>query len=353
MLVNRKEWKMQSDTYIEWASRKNGIVIWKIVWTYLIMIFHLLGVFGIYNGLYIGVEFFFIVSGYLLAKTVYEKKYSSAYDYTVHRIKKLFPHYIFSFVIGFLVYIISNKVNIFQCLSSLEYIPEMFMVQMIGLNAQNMVNVPTWYISVLLICGFFLFTLLSEYYSFTTKILIPCIIMVVYSYFWREVGCIQWQTLGGVVIGVYGNLPLFRGAADMCVGIVIFWMHKRYVFLGKMGRNIFIEYVTTLCAIFLAIEKGNTRLDFLILCLLVISVYFAFLDTQKFLNSKLVCFFERLTYPLYLNHNMFRFLFPKFFDNCTIGVMLFYLLIVTGYSIITLFLLDIIKNKLKNLIVSR
>lgn len=338
---------MQSETYMEWASRKNGIIIWKIVWTYLIMIFHLLGVFGIYNGLYIGVEFFFIVSGYLLAKMVYEKKFSNAWDYTFYRIKKIFPHYIFSFAIGFLAFNISNKVNIFEMFKLfIEYIPEMLGIQMIGLNAQSMVNVPTWYISVLLICGFFFFTLLNEYYSFTIKILIPCIIMVVYSYFWREVGCLQWHTIGDVVIGIYGNIPLFRGAADMCVGIVIFWFHKRYMFTGKMIKNVFVEYAAMLCAIFLAIYKGNTRLDFLILCLLIISVQFAFIDTHNFINSKIVCFLEKLTYPLYLNHNMFRFLFPKFFNNCTISVVLFYLLVVTGYSIFTLYFVDIIKNKL-------
>ena len=83
---------------------ENSIYIWRIVFTVLIMVMHFNNVYSkiyenphITGGWYIAVEFFFIVSGYLLmVRAEANGKEESALRYTARRFMKLYPEYLFA-----------------------------------------------------------------------------------------------------------------------------------------------------------------------------------------------------------------------------------------------------------------
>ena len=75
------------------SDRKDNMIsFWRIVFTYGVVLFHLFNQYEHWTGWDIGVEFFFVVSGWLLAADL--KKYNrTPYGYTLHRIKRLYPEY--------------------------------------------------------------------------------------------------------------------------------------------------------------------------------------------------------------------------------------------------------------------
>ena len=71
---------------------------WRIVFTYVIAYYHLNNAYGNYKSGYIAVEFFFMLSGYLLVNKLtflYENgklENMTAWKYTWQRYQKYFPH---------------------------------------------------------------------------------------------------------------------------------------------------------------------------------------------------------------------------------------------------------------------
>ncbi len=172
------------------------IPYFRIVFTYIIMSSHLFNSYGIKSGWYIGVEFFFLVSGYFLATEIEKGKFESPYSYTKYRITKFLPHYVFSFTIALIFrFFISGVATIKS--SIVGYFFELLFLDMAGLNLEDMLNIPTWYLSVLIIAGFFLFALLLKDKIFYLNLFAPACILMIFSYLWRNQGMLQVPALGG------------------------------------------------------------------------------------------------------------------------------------------------------------
>lgn len=172
------------------------IPYFRIVFTYIIMSFHLFNSYGIKSGWYIGVEFFFLVSGYFLAAEIEKGRFESPYSYTEYKIKKFLPHYIFSFTIALIFKFFVSGIGTIN--SIVGYLFELLFLDMAGLNLEDMLNVPTWYLSVLIIAGFFLFALLLKNKIFYLNLFAPACILMIFSYLWRYQGMLQVPALGGV-----------------------------------------------------------------------------------------------------------------------------------------------------------
>lgn len=138
-------------------KEKNAIYFWKIIFTYAICILHFNNIIEIrpLMGWYIAVEFFFMVSGYLLFSSVEQGRHQSAFGYTMKRIKKIYPYYLGAFVCTFWGYCCFNNLHGKEIVSKLlDSIWEIFLLQGCGLGrGWDYINCTLWYISVLLIVG--------------------------------------------------------------------------------------------------------------------------------------------------------------------------------------------------------
>lgn len=313
---------------------------WRIIFTYIIMCFHILNSYGIKTGWYMGVEFFFIVSGYMLATETEKKRFDTPFMYTKHRILKFFPYYLFAFCIGMIVEVILNGLPNSE--NIVGYICELFFLDMAGLKLTNMINVPTWYLSVLIIGGFFVYFLLLNYKKIFLEFLAPLCILVTFSYLYRENGMLQVSALGGSE-GIFS--PIFaRGISEICVGILIYFeLKNKVIHSGNWFDSNVACLIRRLCFIIViggSLFRGYSKMDFIYFCFLTVGVIFLFGNSKGVCVRQWMCNTEKLIFSMYVNHNVFRELAPAIIRDCSVVVVVGYLILVTVYSKVTYTMID-------------
>ena len=132
--------------------KHNSISFWRIVFTLLVVLIHC----GYTLGGYIAVEFFFLVSGFLLAKSIFEKK-QTIWEFITHRLKRLYPMYLFALIVymllmsavGFLNDGYSARLFLVNFLENVaQQWKSFFMLQVFGLDTIT-VNFAAWYVAAL------------------------------------------------------------------------------------------------------------------------------------------------------------------------------------------------------------
>lgn len=327
-------------------SRKNTIDFWRIIFTYMILIFHFETSFpymkkmGLEPGWYIAVEFFFIVSGYLLyQKACGREGQMSPWRYTLHRYRQIYPRYLAAFFLTFAVILWIEQPGFDKgALKLLDSYWEILGLQGIGLDrGWDYINPVTWYISILFIAGFLLWFFLTRYREVFLTLIAPVTVMVCYSYLYREIG-----SLNAVmeVEGVFINAALMRGLADMCLGIFAARLNEkiRTKYSGKITAAWLqlLAGVGFVVVMILAAYQGHSTVDFLLALLLSLSVSLAFLPVEnRFFTGSVVRKWSKITLNMYLLHEIFRtWLFPEWFSGkYSLGekmlLMLLYLICVT------------------------
>ena len=98
---------------------------------------------GLTPGWYIAVEFFFIVSGYLLYKKVQGSGGSiSPWRYTLHRYKQIYPKYLISVLITFIAIVIARKLSPVESVDLLlDSYWELLGLQGIGLAGDGIISI--------------------------------------------------------------------------------------------------------------------------------------------------------------------------------------------------------------------
>ena len=98
-------------------SKRNGLIeLWRFIACLSIAVFHYEWIYvkspNLFIHLYIFVEFYFILSGFFLAANLYDKTDNSI-KYVFKQFKKLYPLYLVSFIIVFIIKNISvNDVSV-------------------------------------------------------------------------------------------------------------------------------------------------------------------------------------------------------------------------------------------------
>lgn len=330
-------------------TKNNAIVIWRIIFTYMIMIFHFDNKYGISQhfdmvfGWYIGVEFFFIVSGYLLYTGMdkLSKKYHSGWDYLLHRYRKIYPYYLGAFLFSLICNAVTSLTSLKDILKVfLEHYFEMFALHGIGLgNGWSNLNNTSWFISIMFIGGFIIFHCLIKWRDNFCNFIVPLMIMIFYSYIYRNL-----HSIGAVVEvnGFYENMPLMRGLAGMGLGIIAARMNE-YI-LKNCQKTKWIRLAGILGFSFVILGSlvyGNSKKDYLYAIVLTISVAIGFLPSKsQFLQSRLLQKWSGLTMSMYFVHDAFRtFIFPSVFGftdklSMKVSYLILYLISVTISALI-------------------
>ena len=212
---------------------------------------------------YVAVEYFFIVSGYFMIQTFEHYKTMDTWSYLKKRLKRLYPHYIFSF---FVMYLAVNRLEAFKFSNIVRGIPEIFLLQSVGFFKGGF-NQPLWYLSVLVTASAVLFFLLKKLpikiYNFMA---ILCIV-IVYSYL---LYCGKIEVWGKCSIFY---IPWWRGTTDIFIGTLIYQLMDRlnqYIYKYVIEIHI-IEIICTVLLIMCICIKDNEILDFVaVLCIIVL-----------------------------------------------------------------------------------
>lgn len=158
--------------------RNGEIDFLRFFFAIMIMLYHWCDVFEfdfLRNG-YIGVEFFFLVSGFLMAKRA--KRESTETDtianrtwkYLLGKIKKFYPYYLSAVFLQFFLYeAVVRRCGVRHLLDSIASSLPTFSLTFMGLNENNaFLYVPnSWYLSVLVLAILVLYPFLLKSYDYS------------------------------------------------------------------------------------------------------------------------------------------------------------------------------------------
>ena len=233
----------------------------------------------------IGVEFFFILSGILMAKSIfkndaqtesYDKIGSETSKFIKNKYLSIFPTHILTFLIMY------AEVAYIKKLTSIDNfiftLPEAFLIQMSGLRLGININPNDWYISAMLLAMLITYPLLRKYRGTFTKVIAPIMSLCIFGYLFQTTGTItpsSTSMMGGLFLK--GTL---RAIAEICLGVTIYEAIKyinniEFTKLGKVLIKI-IEIGTYISTIVVSCSKINTRWYFIFVFVLAFGLLISF-----------------------------------------------------------------------------
>lgn len=266
-------------------SRNYVIDGYKFIFAFMILMVHTNGLRVIdshdfpFVGAYNAVEFFFIVSGYFLTCTAVElwEQENKSQGILVAQcvIKKFSKYWGITTIATILLYCVSRICypdSITLILKEVMLlIFDIFYLPMSGLNGL-LLNVPLWYMSVLLIVMPITLYLLLKLKDVYICVCAPTIAVVIWGYFWNTYGHLEyWHQWNGICYS-----GVLRGLASLNAGIVCYVLSKKIVEIVSTNiRRILITIVEIVCYLMVFIlmyAKGFSELDFVKSLLLLISI---------------------------------------------------------------------------------
>lgn len=210
------------------AIKRNGTIeFWRFIFSLLIVMFHSNYIPSYFSGDYnwikgqsIGVEFFFIVSGFLMAKSAQKYQDKVGTDTGKFILKKylgILPVYLFAHIISSIVMIIIMPDKFVSAFTGSFF--EVFMLQITSLSKLNTYQQffveGSWYLSAMLLAMLVLFPLLCAKRNLFLNVIAPCLtIYVMHDH------CLKRGHLAGAGLEFWS---LFTRAASMiCLGCIAY-----------------------------------------------------------------------------------------------------------------------------------
>lgn len=239
----------------------------KFVFSVIIVFYHswvFTGEYGLgfFNHGYLAVDFYFIVTGYLMMQSISKEKESKeclgiqTLKFTFKKIANLFPYVLFSFILGCLL-IYKREIFSLSLITSNNLISEILQIGVLGLGYP--INGATWYLSSMIIVLMCLYPLAKKYKKNYPTLVVPLLLSLVL--------CLVYSS--GMIINDPANKVLF-GLNGLYKGFI-------FILLGNISYSLvslFDKVEFTKCGkIFLTI------LEFILLFLLVTTMHYNLFGT--------------------------------------------------------------------------
>lgn len=303
-------------------KKHNGFIsFWKFVFCIAIALFHV-GYFNesgsvtLFKAGYIFTEFFFITSGYYLAKRCFKTPYDAAvlgketFGYIFGKIKSFFPYILLAHIAGLLVHVRFNGIGIYQIVISVW---NLLFLQNAGFQVFWSANVPIWYISAMLLSMWVIYPLLRRYRDSYALIAAPLLGVFLLGYLAQNYPNLNLSS----TFDSFVHAGVIRAFAELNVGIAAFRLAQ---YLGNLrltpiGKGLLQLAALAGCTapLFITTFIDNARkydhVMVLIFFLVVAIANSGHCFNGKFFNNRLVYFLEKLSLPVYVNHYFIRLLF--------------------------------------------
>lgn len=288
----------------------NSFNLWRVVFTLVIMLFHLsnqyVGIYVTYPFIkyhwYVAVEFFFIMSGYLMAKHAESHPDETALQYTAGRIKRLYPLYILVLIMMVIWTVANSDINLAELI--VNNWEEFFMLQSMGTGKFPYLNNPAWYVSAMFIAGHLIYYFLRNHKKFFIEFLGILSIICFLGIFIRDYDAIN-SFFSISSLGV--STGLLRAIFGLTIGIYIYYLSEKYMKnVSRLGGVIMtvLELGCFLTVIITSMLTENTLCDFVFLLLSAFGVFLASKNRilAGFSNCKAVAFLSKISYAMFLSH---------------------------------------------------
>lgn len=334
---------MSISDYNKPLNKYNSIPFWRVVFTFSIAVFHFSGKFPVFLDVYkckigwrIAVEFFFIVSGFLLAYKCRNSE-MDAFQYTKHKFWRFLPEYVFM-----LIFLIPYRIVFLELHRSelviylFNLLDDIFFLHGTGIGFVN-VNGATWYLSSLMICGYIIYYLYKKYPETFVKFIAPVMVIFSYSVLYKTIHHLSGKF---EITSIYVSVALIRGFAGISMGVLAYELYVRvneikFTRLGKVICSL-IEFGGYAWVLLLTFKKGSTKSDFVCVLVFFICVVLSFSRKEKNIlyNNRVINYLSKISYSIYLNHIVIKNMFPLFFDSSEyhLSWLLVYLIVIVVFG---------------------
>jgi len=295
--------------------RRNGIIsFWKFLYAIMVVLFHgkILANDGnliVSLGGYIGVEFFFIVSGVFLASSIvklWDKDNfnlgKDTFKFIWKKFYSFFPYVLIAHMLIWLLYFFTYNFPIHKLTSSIW---ELFLIQKTGLSYLP-TNTPVWYLSSMLLCMFIIYPLMRKYKMNYVYFVAPLAVLLGFGIMNHTIeGLNHIDTWIGFTY--HAN---FRAFAELNLGILIYFISNRIknINFTRFGRFCLtlIEFgCLSIPFVVTTLISKSYRYDYLMLLFIAIGVLIAMCNItleKDILDNKIIYYFEKLSLPIYIFH---------------------------------------------------
>lgn len=299
-------------------NRKNGkIELLRFVLAVIIMISHSANIPGVGSRFFpagaFAVEFFFIVSGYLMMATI-ERSLISArslstgketFMFLKKKVVSIYPEIVISWLFSIGVYAVSLDMGLKQIVDQMtKSLGDLLLIKSTGLNLGS-VNGVVWYISSMLLVMAILYPLLKKHKDVMLYVVLPVGALIAFGYLCQEAGTMRKpdQWLGTFTRG----LP--RAFAKISIGVVCYPLAQKLMKspLSKLGKLALtgIEWAIYI-TFFLFMYRGqSSKRDYFYVLFLAVGVMITFSGQtidSKWFNNKICYWLGKFSLPIYLTH---------------------------------------------------
>ena len=267
---------------------------------------------------YIVVDFFFVLSGFILSIKYSSKIYNwfSLKTYLIKRIFRLYPLLFFTSSLFLIFELLTNHFFLsfknspddFNVLL-LRYLNDLLLINSSSLLGRYAMNIPSWSISAEFFC-YFLFGLIllsfSKLMKFKLKFIAFTVILLAVSLIYLDSFFSTYQ---------FGYL---RGAISFLCGVLIAPYYRSKALNFPAYFQLIIVLIFIICSILLGIEISNIS----VIIGLFLPIFFSFsilvlLNSNGFvsifLNNKNILKIGEISFSIYLNHYIIVLLLPRIF----------------------------------------
>lgn len=297
--------------------------IYRLIFTIFVVILHfetyyrtLPKWYHLTRSLYRAVDFFFLLSGFLLYKSFITQHYTNTLDFTFAKLKRLLPLNIV--IIIFTCFFINftpakNLLGILNILRNfihhlISAVPDLLFLQVFipvfTTFCEGDYFISIWYISVLLVSGFIWFWILTTIQKKYGNSFKPhgcglILSIIIFSYLFNEYKQLNISTsfLPGL------NLPsgFLRGLAGM--GLGIFCANFRIHINNRKILSI-LKVLLPVSLLILCFYAADTAIDFIfvIMCAFVLMFEFSLKEVPFKLVQTVCRFAGKISLPIYFSH---------------------------------------------------
>jgi len=363
------------------VGRKNGkIEFLRFFFCIAVLLFHaqkyIVGSVSFKDGIHLsmfphgamGVEFFFLLSGFLMAKSVYKIKSATAlngYEYNEKTLSQnsltflkrkylsVFPQHCVAFVFAFIALALKDNFTLKQgILKLVDSIPNFFLVQMTGVNFSNP-NHLEWYISCMLIAMAIIYPLCSKFYYSFTRYVAPFLALMTLGYM-----IYTTKSLTGVSVWMgLSYKSMFRAIAEVALGTTAFEF-SRYLSSKQYNssRRLLFTAFEIFCFVATAVYLVTTmplkyEIYMVVLLFMLVSIAFSGVSYGNgIFDNKFVYFLGSLSLPIYLGQLTAIYTIQAYMTKYSIKIQL---VSVVAMTFLVAFIIMFVGNQLSKLLVKK
>ena len=301
-------------------------------------------------GFYLFVELFFILSGFLMARSIRTRVTAkdsadpagATVRYLCGRLRQIYPHHLLSWLLVACIQLFLLK-NIWPIQIAQIGWAELLLVNIFGFVRGEYINIVCWYLSALLFGSIIVYFLFLRSEDVFVRVIAPVLLVICYGILYDRAGCLA----ATIVFTRHApHLGFMRGLADLTVGCLAFRAYEWMQDVRLPGEGFWATLVEgAILAASALYMYGNwgRKLDFLFIPLFFAFVISVFRGRSLFtalFDNRVSEWLGKQSFAFFLNNVVVIYPYMHFFPESNIWAMCWFCVpacllvsIVTGYGL--------------------